>query len=52
MNVKTKKAKNQVNVKNSSIKVLSNEEISRRIEKIEKNLTAHTWRDLETNGKF
>lgn len=41
MNVKTKKAKNQVNVKNSSIKVLSNEEISRRIEKIEKNLTAH-----------
>ena len=52
MNVKTKKAKNQVNVKNSSIKVLSNEEISRRIEKIEKDLTAHTWRDLETNGKF
>ena len=30
----TKKAKNQVNIKNSSIKVLSNEEIIRKIEKI------------------
>ena len=52
MNVKARKTKKQVNIQNSSINVLSNEEISRKINAVEKNLKASTWRELETNGKF
>ena len=52
MNVKGTKKKNQVKVQNLSENVLSNEEISKKIELIEKNLKASTWRDLETTGKF
>ena len=52
MNNKTNKTKKQANTQISSIKVLSNEEISKRIEAIKSGLKASTWRDLETNGKF
>lgn len=52
MNIKARKTKNQVEKRNSSIKVLSNEEISRKIEAIASNLKAFTWRELETKGKF
>lgn len=49
MNVKSKKTKKQVN---SVINVLSTEEINKKMEAIEKELKASTWRELETNGKF
>ena len=52
MNVNAKTTKNQVKKQNSSINVLSNEEISRKIEVIENSLKASTWRELETRGKF
>lgn len=52
MNVKTKKTKMQVNNPNSMKNVLSNEELSKRIKAIEKDLKASTWRELEANGKF
>ncbi len=52
MNVKSKKAKKQVNVKNSVINVLSTEEINKKVEAIKKELKASTWRELEANGKF
>ncbi len=52
MNVKTKKVKKQANVENSVINLLSKEELSKRIEGIEKKLRSSTWRELETNGKF
>ena len=52
MNVKTRKAKNQVNVENQAINLLSKEELSKKIEVIEKKLKSCTWRELETNGKF
>ncbi len=52
MNVKSKKTKKQVNVKNSVVNVLSTEEISKKIEAVEKELKASTWRELEANGKF
>lgn len=52
MNVKTKKTKKQVNNLNLMENVLSNEELSKRIKAIEKDLKASTWRELEANGKF
>lgn len=52
MNVKCKKTKKQVNVQNSVVNILANDEISKKIEAVEKNLKASTWRELETNGKF
>ena len=36
MNVKTKKAKKQVNVENQTINLLSKEELSKKIEVVEK----------------
>ncbi|SCG92323.1 Uncharacterised protein [uncultured Clostridium sp.] len=38
MNVKTRKSKNQVNVENQVINLLSKEELSKKIEVIEKEL--------------
>ena len=52
MNVKAKNVKKQVGVENPVINLLSKEEISKRIEDLEKNLKSFTWRELETNGKF
>ena len=52
MNIKARKTKKQVSVNNSEINLLSKEELSKRIESIEKELKSSTWRDLETNGKF
>lgn len=52
MNVKSKKAKNQVIKKNSVEKFLSNEEIQRKISEVEQGLKSYTWRELETKGKF
>lgn len=52
MNIKARKAKKQVSVENPVINLLSKEEISKKIEVIEKELSSSTWRELETNGKF
>lgn len=52
MNSKVRKTKKQVSVENPVINLLSKEEISKRIEEIEKDLSSSTWRELETNGKF
>lgn len=52
MNVKARKAKKQVTEENQAINLLSKEELSRKIEVIEKELRSYTWRELETNGKF
>ena len=52
MNVKGRKAKNQASIKNSTINVLSQEELSRRIALVEAEMKASTWRHLETGGKF
>lgn len=52
MNVKGKKKKNQVKEQNSMINFLSNEEIIKKIQAVEKELKASTWRELETQGKF
>lgn len=52
MNVKARKAKKQVNVENQGINLLSKEELSKKIEVVEKELKSYTWRELETNGKF
>ena len=52
MNVKATRIKKQVNVENQAIKLLSKEELIRKIEVIKKELRSYTWRDLETNGKF
>lgn len=49
MNIKAKK---QAKVQNSSINVLSAEELSGKVKAIKKELKSYTWRDLETNGKF
>ena len=38
MNVKTRKSKNQVNVENQVINLLSKEELNKKIEVIEKEL--------------
>ena len=52
MNVNARRKKKQVNVENQTIKLLSKEELIRKIEVIKKELISYTWRDLETNGKF
>ena len=52
MNVKTSKVKKQVNIENQVINLLSKEELSKKIEVVEKELRSYTWRELETNGKF
>lgn len=52
MNVKGKKQKKQVKEQNSMINFLSNEEIIKKIQAVEKELKASTWRELETQGKF
>jgi transposase len=52
MNIKGKKTKKQVKVQNSVVNILTNDEISKKIEAVEKNLKASTWRELEINGKF
>ena len=52
MNVKATRTKKQVNVENQAIKLLSKEELGRKIEVLEKELRSYTWRELETNGKF
>lgn len=46
------KRKKQVNVQKSVENILSKDEISKKIEAVEKELKASTWRELETNGKF
>lgn len=48
MNAKAKREKNQVNQMN----IFEREELVRRADAIMQGLKAHTWRDLETNGKF
>ena len=50
--LKARRTKKQVNVENQAIKLLSKEELIRKIEVIKKELRSYTWRDLETNGKF
>ena len=52
MNVKARRTKKQVNVENWAINLLPKEELSKKIEVVEKELRSYTWRDLETNGKF
>ena len=52
MNVKTSKAKKQVNLDNQAINLLSKEELGKKVEVVEKELKSYTWRELETNGKF
>ena len=51
MNVKARKAKKQVNVEKQAINLLSKEELSKKIEVVEKELRSYTWRELETNGE-
>ena len=48
MNVKGTKKKNQVVTAN----VFEKQELLKKAEVIRNNLTASTWRELETNGKF
>ena len=50
--LKARRTKKQVNVENQAIKLLSKEELIRKIEVIKKELRSYTWRDFETNGKF
>ena len=48
MNVKGTKKKNQVVKAN----IMEQQEILKKAEVIKSNLTASTWRELETKGKF
>ena len=48
MNIKGKNKKNQVVTAN----VFEKQELLKKAEVIRNNLTASTWRELETNGKF
>ena len=48
MNFKGKKKKNQV----SNVNIFEQQELLKKIEVIRENLTASTWRELETKGKF
>lgn len=48
MNVKTSKAKKQVNLDNQAINLLSKEELGKKVEVVEKELKSYTWRELET----
>lgn len=43
MNVKARRTKKQVNVENQAIKLLSKEELIRKIEVIKKELRSYTW---------
>ena len=52
MNGNRKKGKKQVANNNSVVNVLSQEEISKRVTKIQDELRSYTWRELETRGKF
>ncbi len=52
MNIKTKVRKVQPLSKNSGINVLSQDEIRQKVQVIERELKAFTWRELETRGKF
>ena len=52
MNVKARKTKKQAKVQNSSINVLSADELAGKVEAVKKELKSYTWRNLETNGKF
>lgn len=48
MNIKSKKKKNQVITAN----IFDQQELLKKVEMIRKGLTASTWHELETNGKF
>ena len=48
MNIKGTKKKNQVVTAN----IFEQQELLKKAEVIKENLTASTWRELETNGKF
>ncbi len=48
MNVKGTKKKNQVVTAN----IFEQQELLKKAEAIKESLTASTWRELETNGKF
>ena len=48
MNLKGTKKKNQV----SNVNIFEQQELLKKIEVIRENLTASTWRELETKGKF
>ena len=52
MNVKVKKNKKQVKLQNSSINLISTEELKCKIDAVKKEIKSYTWRDLETGGKF
>ena len=55
MNVKGNKTKKQAAINETEsnvINMLSEEEVIKRAETIRKDLTAWTWKDLETHGKF
>ena len=52
MNGKGRKAKKQEINNSSPMNVLSPEELGRRIAKVQADLKASTWRDLEVSGKF
>lgn len=52
MNTKANKTKKQANNKNSDIMVVSNKELQSRMDAIQKDLKASTWKQLETTGKF
>lgn len=52
MNSKTKKTNVQSLSKKSVINVLSQDEIRKKVQVIEQDLKASTWRELETKGKF
>jgi len=48
MNVKGKKRKNQ----EAALNIIDQQKYLEKLEGIKKNLTASTWRELETHGKF
>lgn len=52
MNNKTRKTKKQAVINNSTVEILSKEEMARRITAVQEGMKAVTWRELETNGKF
>ena len=52
MNGNRKREKKQAAINNSSINVLSREEIRKKISGIQAEMKAYTWRELETRGKF
>ncbi|MBQ9031071.1 MAG: IS110 family transposase [Parasporobacterium sp.] len=52
MNGNRKKGKKQAATDNSVVNVLLQEEVRKKVEKIQADLKSCTWRDLETRGKF